>query len=101
MTTTIGKTELIDRLAAATGSSKVDAGANLAAVLEVIGAALQADENVTIPGFGSFKVATRAARTGRNPSTGEAIKIAAAKVASFKAGTTLKTRVNTPLKKRK
>jgi DNA-binding protein HU-beta len=62
--------------------------------IEQITNALSRGESVTLPGFGSFKVSERAAREGRNPRTGEAIKIAASRNAVFKAGTQLKAAVN-------
>jgi len=81
-------------LATKTGSTKVDADHNIAALLEIITATLKKGDNVALVGFGTFEVRKRAARAGRNPSTGEAIKIKASKAPAFKAGTALKAAVN-------
>lgn len=90
----MNRTELIDALAAKTGSSKADAGRNIAALIEVITATLKKGDKLTLVGFGTFEVRKRAARNGRNPSTGAAIKIKASKAPAFKAGATLKAAVN-------
>jgi DNA-binding protein HU-beta len=90
----MNRKELIDALADKTGSSKADADRNIAALIEIVTATLKKGDNVALVGFGTFEVRKRAARAGRNPSTGEAIKIKAAKVPAFKAGATLKTAVN-------
>ena len=86
--------ELIDALAAKTESSKADADRNIAALIEIISATLKKGDNVALVGFGTFEVRKRAARNGRNPSTGAAIKIKASKQPAFKAGATLKAVVN-------
>lgn len=88
------KAELITCVADKAGLSKKDADKTIAAVLECITDALCADEKVQLIGFGTFEVRERAARTGRNPKTGEEIKIAASKVPAFKAGKALKDKVN-------
>ena len=90
----MNRTELIDALAAKTGSSKADAGRNIAALIEVITATLKKGDKLTLVGFGTFEVRKREARNGRNPSTGAAIKIKASKAPAFKAGATLKAAVN-------
>ena len=89
----MNKTELINAVAAKAEISKKDAEKALTAVLGSIEDALKAGEKVQLIGFGTFEVKERAARTGHNPKTGEAIEIAAAKVPSFKAGAALKTAI--------
>ena len=89
----MNKTELINAIAAKAEISKKDADKAVAAVLASIEEALVAGDKVQLIGFGTFEVKERAARTGHNPKTGEAIEIAAAKVPSFKAGAALKTAV--------
>ncbi|MEZ4156912.1 MAG: HU family DNA-binding protein [Candidatus Paceibacterota bacterium] len=74
--------------------SKKQAGEVVDCFVETITKSLKKGDDVVIPGFGSFKVGKRAARTGINPKTGEKIKIKAAKVAKFKAGKALKEAVN-------
>ena len=90
----MNRKELIDALSDKTGSSKADADRNISALIEIITGALKKGDNVALVGFGTFEVRKRAARAGRNPSTGAAIKIKAAKVPAFKAGATLKAVVN-------
>ena len=87
------KTELIAKVAENAGISKKDATAAVAAVFEEITAALANGEKVAVAGFGNFEVRERAARTGRNPLTGEEIQIAASKAPAFKAGKALKDAV--------
>ena len=89
----MNKTELINAVAAKAEISKKDADKAVAAVLASIEEALVAGEKVALIGFGTFEVKERAARTGHNPKTGEAIEIAAAKMPSFKAGAALKNAV--------
>lgn len=89
----MNKSELIDAIAQKGGLTKVDAGKALDATLEAISDALKTGDTVTLVGFGSFSVKERAARTGRNPKTGEELKIPASKVPSFKAGKGLKDTV--------
>ena len=91
----MNKTELIEALAAKCDFTKVAAGRAVDGLTEIITEALAKDDNVSILGFGTFAVGQRAARTGRNPKTGEAIKIAASKTPKFSAGTKLKAAVNT------
>ncbi|WP_338029191.1 MULTISPECIES: HU family DNA-binding protein [Actinobacillus] len=86
----MNKTELIDAIAAGAELSKKDAKAALEATLEAISESLKKGDAVQLIGFGTFKVNERNARTGRNPRTGEEIKIAAAKVPAFVAGKALK-----------
>ena len=88
------KSEFVDRVAAKIGASKASAADTLDAMLSTISEALARGESVSIAGFGTFSVKERAAREGRNPRTGEAITIAASKVASFKAGKGLRDAVN-------
>ncbi len=90
----MNRKELIDALATSTGSSKVDAERNIAALIDIITATLKKGDPVALVGFGTFDVRKRAARTGRNPQTGAELKIKAAKVPAFKAGATLKAAVN-------
>lgn len=88
------KSELIDAIAEKTGLSKVDASKALSATLESVTDALKAGEKVALIGFGTFSVSLRAARSGKNPQTGEAIATPASKAAKFKAGQKLKDAVN-------
>jgi DNA-binding protein HU-beta len=90
----MNKTELIDAIAENSGISKADAKRALDATTTSITSTLVAGDSVTLTGFGSFMVRDRAARTGRNPKTGEATQIAASKNPAFKAGKTLKDAVN-------
>ena len=82
----MNKTQLIDAIAAEAKLTKVEAKRALEAFVGITKKALKKDERVALVGFGSFSVTKRAARTGRNPQTGKAIKIAAKKVVKFKAG---------------
>ena len=88
------KSQLIDAIAEKAGLSKADASKALSATLESVTDALEAGEKVALLGFGTFRVSLRAARTGKNPQTGEAIAIPASKAAKFKAGQKLKDAVN-------
>ena len=90
----MNKTELIAEVAKKCGISKKDAEKVLAAFTETVTESLTAGEKVQIVGFGSFEVVNRAARTARNPRTGEAVEIAASKAPAFKAGKALKDSVN-------
>ena len=89
----MNKAELINAVAAAADVSKKDAEAVITAAVETITAALKEGEKVQLVGFGSFEVKKRAARTGRNPKTKEAIEIPASSVPVFKAGKALKDAV--------
>jgi len=82
----MNKTELISAIATTADTTKTDAEKALNGMLEAITKALSSGDSVTLIGFGTFSVSERAARTGRNPSTGKEIKIVAKKVAKFKAG---------------
>ncbi|MEP6607023.1 MAG: HU family DNA-binding protein [Nitrosospira sp.] len=90
----MNKTEFIAAMAARTGSSNADAGRAVNALIDIISDTLQKGEALTLPGFGSFEVRSRAARTGRNPQTGKELKIAASQVPAFKPGASLKAAVN-------
>ncbi len=90
----MNKSELIDQIADAAGISKAAAGRSLDATTEAITKALKKGDMVTLIGFGSFYVGKRAARSGRNPRTGETIKISAANSPKFRAGKALKDAVN-------
>lgn len=90
----MNKRELTDRVGESSGLSKSDAASAVDAVLTAISDALVAGDSVTLPGFGTFEVRSRAARSGRNPQTGETMQIAASKAPAFKAGAALKKSVN-------
>ncbi|EEF79383.1 DNA-binding protein HU [Methylophaga thiooxydans DMS010] len=90
----VNKYELIDAVAAAADISKAKAAQAVDGVTSAVTKALSKGDQVTLVGFGTFSVRERAARTGRNPRTGEEIKIAAAKIPAFKAGKALKDAVN-------
>ena len=95
-------TELIEAIAKETGLSKKDIDATIKSFVSVVSDTLQKKDKVQLVGFGTFETAERAARTGRNPVNGEAIKIAASTSVKFKAGKALKDKVNTkPAKKAK
>ena len=87
----MNKQELIDAVAAQTGASKAQTGETLDTLLEVIKKAVSKGDAVQLIGFGSFGSGKRAARTGRNPKTGETIKIPAAKTVKFTAGKAFRT----------
>ena len=90
----MNKTELIDKIAAGAGISKVDAKKALDATTEAIKDALVAGDKVQLVGFGTFAVKEQPAREGFNPATKEKITIASKKVAKFKAGADLADAVN-------
>ena len=90
----MNKGELIDSIASQAGLTKADSARALDAVLDAITGTLMRGDKVTLPGFGTFSVSRRAARSGRNPQTGETIKIKARTVAKFKAGKNLSDAVN-------
>ena len=90
----MNKGELIESVAGAAGLSRADATRAVDAVLDSVTRALSGGSSVSLVGFGTFTVKSRAARTGRNPRTGEAIEIAASRVPGFKAGKALKDAVN-------
>jgi len=89
----MNKAQLIEAIANSTGQSKVAAGVFLDAFTETVGGALKKGDDVSLVGFGTFSVRKRAARAGRNPQTGEALKIKASKNPAFKAGKALKDAV--------
>ena len=97
----MNKSELIDAIAARTDLSKVASGKALDAVIDTIVTAVAKGDGVSLVGFGSFKAAARAAREGKNPKTGEKIKIAATTVPKFSAGATFKTTVAAAVKGKK
>jgi len=97
----MNKTELVEVIAENSGLTKKQATDALAATLDAISDALAKDDKVVLVGFGTFKTKKNAARTGRNPATGETIKIAASTVPSFKAGKALKDKVNAKKGKKK
>ena len=90
----MNRTELVEAMAAKTDLSKKDAEAALKAFIDTVGAQLKKGDKIQLVGFGTFEVSKRAARTGKNPQTGEAIKIPASKSPKFKAGKALKDLVN-------
>ena len=90
----MNKSDLIDAIARHADISKAAAGRALDATVDAIKASLAQDELVTLVGFGSFYVGRRAARSGRNPRTGAAIRIHAVKVPKFRAGKALKDALN-------
>ena len=90
----MNRKELIDELATRTGCTKADAERGLGAMLDIISDTLKTSDSISLVGFGTFEVRSRAARTGRNPKTGEELKIEASKVPAFKAGAALKAAVN-------
>ena len=90
----MNKSELIDHIATSADISKAAAGRALDSLIGAVKTTLKKNGTVTLVGFGTFSVGKRAARTGRNPRTGEAIKIKSAKVPKFKPGKALKDAVN-------
>ncbi len=84
------KADLIEKVATGTGLSKADAGRALDSAIDAVKASLKKGQKVTLVGFGTFSVSKRKARKGRNPRTGEEIKIAATKTPKFTAGKVLK-----------
>ena len=90
----MNKTELIAAMADQAGLSKKDTEKALKAFTDVVADELKKDGKVQLVGFGTFEVSKRAAREGRNPQSGEVMKIAASKAPKFKAGKALKDLVN-------
>lgn len=88
------KTEIIAKVAEQCNMTKKDAEKAVSSVFDVISEALVQGDKVQIVGFGTFEVRERAARVGRNPSTGEDIQIPASKAAAFKSGQALKNALN-------
>lgn len=89
----MNKNELIAHVAETSGSSKADASTAVDAVLDAIADQLAEGNSVVLAGFGTFETRDRAARSGRNPQTGETIEIAASTSAAFKPAAALKRRV--------
>lgn len=90
----MNKTNLVDVVAAETGFTKKDVESVVSATFDAIASALKEGDKVQLIGFGTFEVKATAAREGRNPKTGETIKIAAAKKPAFSASKVLKDNVN-------
>ena len=90
----MNKTDLIEAIVTQSGLSKAAASEALTATFDAIAKALSTGDKVSLIGFGTFQVSERAARTGKNPQTGEPIAIPAARVAKFKAGQKLKDAVS-------
>ncbi len=90
----MSKKVIVEAVAREAGMTQAAADKVVNAVLDAIGAELAKGEKVSFPGFGTFEVRERAARTGRNPQTGAEIQIAASKAPAFKAGSKLKERVS-------
>ena len=90
----MNKGDLVDAIASEADMSKSQAGSVVDAFVSSVTKALKSGDKVTLTGFGTFSVSKRAARDGRNPRTGETIKVAAAHVPKFKAGAGLKGSVN-------
>ena len=88
------KAELVEAVAAKAGLTKADADRAIKAVFEEIQGVLVKGEKITVPGFGTFSTGKRAAREGRNPQTGETVKIKASVSAKFKAASALKDALN-------
>ena len=89
----MSKSNLVDAIAEKSNLTKAQSSAVLSDVFEVIASFLEQDETVRIPNFGTFQAATRAARSGKNPRTGEKIDIPESKQVKFKAGKALKERI--------
>ncbi len=86
----MNKSELVTAISENAGITKADASRALQALLESLTSAMASGDSISLTGFGSFSVNERAARTGRNPSNGKALEIAAKKVPKFKPGKSLK-----------
>ncbi len=90
----MNKSEFVNAIAEETGFSKADAARAADAFVDVVTNALKKGDSISLVGFGTFSIKRREARTGRNPRTGDPIKIAASNIPSFKAGKALKDAVN-------
>lgn len=90
----MNKKELISSISETSGLNKVDSESALNAIIRCLTDLLAKGDAIVLPGFASFSVKERAARAGRNPSTGQPIDIPASKAVSFKAGTKLKDAIN-------
>jgi DNA-binding protein HU-beta len=95
------KAELVDAVAKKADLTKAAAEKAVGAFISAVSDALKKGDKVTLVGFGTYEVAERKARTGRNPQTGKEIKIAAAKVPKFRPGKALKDAIAPPPKKKK
>jgi DNA-binding protein HU-beta len=89
----MNKAELIAKIADDAGITKTQANATVDSFIEAVTKSLKSGNKLTLVGFGTFSVSKRAARTGRNPKTGATIKIKAKKVARFKAGKELSSKI--------
>jgi DNA-binding protein HU-beta len=90
----MNKSQLVEAVAKDSGLSKADSARALDALVQTVTRALKKGDDVAISGFGKWSVAKRGARTGRNPQTGEAVKIRASKAPKFTPGATLKGAIN-------
>ena len=90
----MNKSELVAAIAEKAGVSKKDTEAMLKAFIETVEGAVKSGDKIQLIGFGTFEAKTRAARMGKNPRTGEQIKIAESKIPAFKAGTAFKDLLN-------
>ena len=90
----MNKSELIEKVAGQAGLSKSDAEKAVNSLISVVESAVAADDKVTLPGFGAWSRTQRAARTGRNPRTGEPVQIPASKAVKFSVGADFKKKVN-------
>ena len=90
----MNKSELIEKVAGQANLSKADAEKAVNAFIGVVESAVASDDKVTLPGFGAWSRTQRAARTGRNPRTGEPVQIPAAKAVKFSVGADFKKKVN-------
>ncbi len=90
----MNKGEFVAAIAESADMTKADAERAVEAVFNVVKKALKSGDSISLVGFGTFTVRKRAARTGRNPRTGDTIKIKASKVPAFKAGKALKDAIN-------
>jgi DNA-binding protein HU-beta len=90
----MNRKELIATLAGKTSGTKAGADRNISALIDIFSGALKRGDKITLTGFGVFEVRERAARIGRNPRTGESLKIKATTVPAFKAATKLKAALN-------
>lgn len=94
----MNRKELISALAGKTGRNKANAERNVLALLDIITGALESGGKVTLAGFGVLEVRQRAARNGRNPRTGQPLKIKASRVPAFRPGAGLKAAMNSSAK---
>ena len=97
----MNKAELIEKISADAGITKVDANMALDSFTDAVMGALKKGDTVTLVGFGTFSVSERAARAGRNPQTGETLKIKARKVPKFKPGKDFKDKISGTKAKKK